>query len=256
MGLFDIFKKKNVAVESEVSEAPAPEEFKPEMGDAYVNMLSTYIGLARLQQLAFGRLVVKDREWSLDLDQGTISFGEDTYPAGLLGSESEITNTWLWAFANPGGFSEAVLEDGNKFYARCMAQHIDDIKGPEVSINDLVNGHNIASLASASHKEKVCYYRCPYQDGAAYVLVKNLPDAVFAPAKAIDVAKALTDLISQMPLNHTLLAKGILAQNCESINEEPGLLSGTFSDGSAIAIKLDDKGRIESITTPEVTQLS
>lgn len=251
MGLFDIFKKKKDAEPEVVVEEPSSREESREGSDAYLNMLSAYIGLARLQQLAFGRQVVDGREWSLDLEKGLITFGEDSYPAGLLGSESQITNTWLWAFANPGGFSEAVLEDGNKFYARCMAQHMDDIKGPEMPLTELVNGHNIASLASASHKEKVCYYRCPYEDGAAYVLVKNLPASVFEPANALDVAKAITDLIGQMPLNHTLLVKGILGQNCETTAEEPGLLSGTFADGATIQIKLDQLGRIESITTPQ-----
>src|SRR5438270_6611798 len=46
-------------------------------------------------------LVVGDDNWSLDSEAATLTFGESvTFPVQFLGTESEISNSWLWADAN------------------------------------------------------------------------------------------------------------------------------------------------------------
>ena len=52
--------------------------------------------------------VIGDASWWVNLDAGTIVFGgELEMRAGLLGTEA--AGTWLWGWANPGGFPEPVI---------------------------------------------------------------------------------------------------------------------------------------------------
>ena len=49
--------------------------------------------------------LVGERAWSADLEAGTITFGPDlTMGVALLGTEAD--GSWLWGWANPGGFPE------------------------------------------------------------------------------------------------------------------------------------------------------
>lgn len=41
-------------------------------------------------------LVVKNRDWSVDFQSGTLSFGRDSYPVQFIGSESTASDTWKW----------------------------------------------------------------------------------------------------------------------------------------------------------------
>ncbi len=53
------------------------------------------------RQLALARAVGK-QDWRCDLESGVPSFGPGRcWPVQILGTESEASRTWLWAWANP-----------------------------------------------------------------------------------------------------------------------------------------------------------
>jgi hypothetical protein len=243
MSLIDTWRKKHLSKPQE--EAPPRDTVRtPE----YFDSLSACIGPARLRQIAFGALVVRDRDWKLDLARGVLLFGEDAYPIQLLGTESYPDFTWQWAFAEAGVYPEAILAAAADFYARCMGEGMEELRGHILPMSPLVNGHNIASMAASIDPAGACYYRCPYENSAAFVLVGDLPDAVFAPAPVGSVVSAITDLIRQLPLNHGALAGNLLADNCAEVTErEDGSLLGRFADGATLTISFDEKGRIVSL---------
>lgn len=244
MGLFHQWRRKHLAKPEEHKDDSTPE---PIQTREYFDSLSACIGPARLRQLAFGRLVVRDRDWNVDFSSGMIRFGEDEYPIQFLGTESDASHTWLWAHVNPGDFPEAVLADGIRFYEQCLTEGMEELRGLELPLSPLVNGHNIASMAASTKEGGACYYRCPYENGAAYVLVAGLPDEVFAPASVKEVISTATDLIRQFPLNHGILMSNLLADNCTEVTEEHGVLTGRFADDATLTVRFDDKGRIISL---------
>jgi hypothetical protein len=129
-----------------------------------------------------------------------------------------------------------------------MAEGMEELRGHILPLSPLVNGHNIASMAASIDPAGACYYRCPYENRAAYVLVGNLPDAVFAPAPVGSVVSTITDLIRQLPLHHGALAGNLLADNCAEVTQgEDGSLLGRFADGATLTISFDEKGRIVSL---------
>lgn len=244
MGLFNQWRRKHLGNPEEQTNETPPEA--PGTRE-YFDSLSACIGPARLRQHAFGRLVVRDQDWNVDFSRGVIRFGEDTYPVQFLGTESEVSHTWLWAHVNPGDFPEAVLKRGIRFYEQCVAEGMEELRQEELPLTPLVNGHNIASMAASTTEGGACYYRCPYENGAAFVLVTGLPDDVFAPAPVQEVVSAAADLIRQFPLNHGILMSNLLADNCVEVVEENGVLTGRFADGTTLTVRFDEMGRITSL---------
>jgi hypothetical protein len=249
MSLSDTWRKRHLSKPQKVT----PPEIPPTPTDTvrtpeYFDSLSACIGPARLRQIAFGALVVRERHWKLDFARGVLLFGEDAFPIQLLGTESYPDFTWQWAFANEGAYPEAILAAASNFYTRCMAEGMEELRGHILPLSPWVTGHNIASMAASIDPAGACYYRCPYENGAIYVLVGNLPDAVFAPAPVGSVVATITDLIQQLPLNHGALAGNLLADNCAEVTQgEDGSLLGRFADGATLRISFDDKGRIVSL---------
>jgi len=53
------------------------------------------------RQLRLGTLIGDQHQWTFDMASGRLQFNEQhSFPVQLLGSESEESNTWLWAWAN------------------------------------------------------------------------------------------------------------------------------------------------------------
>jgi len=77
--------------------------------------------------------VAGERNWSVDLDEGTFMFGGDlTFGVQLLGSTAPGPQSWLWAWANPESFSLNVLAAANR--ARAMGEHY---SVPELTTGEL-----------------------------------------------------------------------------------------------------------------------
>jgi len=225
-----MFKKKK---------APSP---------VYRDLLSRYLGPALQHQRAFGREVVQDQEWFVDFGDGTIRFGERKYPVQFIGTESDVSHTWLWGVENVNGYPEDVLTVVNQFFNPFVLQNVPDLAKTHLRLSGAVNGHNIASVMAAMAKPPFCYYRCPYENGAAFVLVGDVPQQVFAPAGVNETADTITFLIREFELDHRTLAQSMLEKNAVSVSQEGEKFTGAFADGRTLEILFDAQGRIAHLS--------
>ena len=216
-----------------------------ERGD-FRQLFSACIGKAYANQLAFGEQVVNGQDWFIDLEEGFIQFGQDKYPMQLLGSESYVSNTWLWGWANPGDFSPAVLQDALSLQQIGEARHYEEFTGAEMDLGDLRGGHVFSSIAAMLSGGNTCYYRCPYDGGAAFVLVKDLPDDVFKPVDLQNFVQGIQQLIQLFEADHRLLVKGWLLQEGVEYREAEGAIVADFCS-QALEVRFDDLNRITGI---------
>ncbi|HZH91400.1 MAG TPA: hypothetical protein VEX70_12385 [Pyrinomonadaceae bacterium] len=120
-----------------------------------------------------------EHSWNFDLKTGLISFGRDRiFPFQLLGSESEYDGTWMWAWANPvSNINETLTQSSRRLREFGAANGIDEFCQPKFECKE-INGSLLSMVASGVCKAPA-YYRCPYDGGAAFILVDfggTLPD--------------------------------------------------------------------------------
>ena len=133
--------------------------------------------------------LIGDDDWNLDIQQATLSFSPSniSFDVQVLGSHSEVSNTWLWADANvEGDFSPASLEmcrrarrAGQELGQSCFIEdkhvYVDRFGEPTADTIAIVSSHMVGADA---------YYRCPYEAGALYVAIQ---DSRFRAAPDLDL---------------------------------------------------------------------
>ncbi len=215
------------------------------MHSPFQELLSGHIGAAFARQLAFAGFL-RERNWSLDLRTGKVGFGDDLeYPIQLLGSEAHNNNTWLWAWANrhidPAPESMIVATRLRKLGEE---RGIEQLAQPSFSL-DAADGHAIALVASGNHG-RCCYYRGPYDGGAAFFLVTGVPNSLLAPVSPERAITVVTEVISQFNVDHRLMVRSFLTSQGFEVREEPGSMAAS-REGGQIKLSFDELGRLTEI---------
>jgi uncharacterized protein DUF6882 len=154
---------------------------------------------------------VGELNWHFDVTSGLLSFGEQCrWQVQILGTEADDSQTWLWAWANEeSGIPTGLL--GSALVLRMLgeAQGIPELAEPEVLLSE-VNGHILAMIGSGVCRADA-YYRCPYDGGAAFVLIKdeNFPRCTEPPLAHI--ASVFPQAIASLDIpDHKLALTGYL----------------------------------------------
>lgn len=124
------------------------------------------------RQLLLAELI-GDLPWAYDLQTGTLSFGDRfAWQAEVLGTESEETGTWLWAWANEASNIPPDQQAASLKLRVLGEEHgIAVFTEPMVPL-DHVDGHAFASIVVGEGLGKA-YYRGPYEGGAAFLLITD-----------------------------------------------------------------------------------
>ncbi len=91
------------------------------------------------------------------------------------------------------------------------------------------------------------YYRGPYDGGALYFILKNVP---LAPISVQRISTTLTQVISSFEVEHLSMVRSFLSDLKLPFDEQPGLVRTT--DG-AIRIEFDALGRISNIQSSQTS---
>lgn len=199
------------------------------------------------RQLALGELL-GEHNWWLDLTAGTLSFGERLIcPVQVLGSEAENDQTWLWAWANSmSNIPAPLLRAAEHLRALGEQEGISELSDRLVSL-DRANGHMLATVAAG-----VCnadaYYRCPYEGGAAFVLleVPELRGSLDgSPQHLINV---FVQVASTFAINHQRTFMLYFEHRGYTLEASATLVEAHSPNGDLIRASFDPAGRLTEIT--------
>ena len=117
--------------------------------------------------------LIGDLPWVYNLRAGILSFGDRYHwKAEVLGTESEESRTWLWAWANEASNIPAQQQTASLRLKTLGEGHgIDVLTEPVISLEH-GNGHAFASIAVGEGLGKA-YYRGPYVGGAVFLLITD-----------------------------------------------------------------------------------
>lgn len=212
----------------------------------FLSLLSLSVGNAIAVQNRMGELVIKDNGWNVDLRNGEIAFGDKSFRCGILGTESHTSETWLWGWAHTeSGLPENAAAPSRR--AKRNLSECEEFTTAKFGLDELHTGHNLSMAAVGACEKNVCYYRCPYNDGALFVQIEELPFEVFEPLSAEKIIRQHMEIISAFYCDHRLLAAGMLHQNGFKVTEDMSA-DGAFSkimgerDGKVLRFEFENIG--------------
>ncbi|MCC4591911.1 hypothetical protein LL974_12265 [Xanthomonas campestris pv. cannae] len=214
------------------------------MSPAFRAALARHIGSAYARQLALAD-VLAERRWQVDLGEGRVHFGEDlSFPLQLLGTAADTSASWLWAWANTASnLPPALLTDAAALRAYGEREGIEELVAPSWAVGEDA-GHHIALLAGALRGR--CYYRAPYDGGALFFLLDEVPAAVFAPCDDARVLRLLGELPMQFELDHRAMTDGFLADQGFALQREPAQTVATRGN-TRIVLAFDAQERLTGV---------
>lgn len=200
------------------------------------------------KQLALADLI-GEAGWQLDLALGTISFGATlSFPVQILGSESQYSNTWLWAWANTqSNLPAAQVQAARRIRDLGLREHIDEFTEASVSLEQLT-GHQIALVATGIIGADA-YYRGPYAGGAIFVLLEAPIVRQHVDGSTLHLIKVFNQLISLFPMDHRRALKAYLRHRRYTPVETAVGIEAVGVDGAVIRASFDSHGRLVKLTT-------
>lgn len=198
---------------NKISALTTPVEFDK---SDFPSLLSLTAGTVIARQYRLGEFMGKD-DWRVDVTNHKITFGKHLFKKrefdiGLIGTESEYSNTWLWGWANTeSGLSEDFVAPSLE--AKQALQDCREFGESQLELDELCTGHNLSTVTVGIFDKNVCYYRCPYDGGAMFALIEGLPESIFEPLSLNEIMHRHLDIISSVHCIHRLLAAGLLHQN-------------------------------------------
>jgi len=116
--------------------------------------------------------------WSLDLGTGVLAFRKpheepQQLYVQVLGTQSDDSGTWLWAWANEAqSFAPHLLAAAEELRAHGVRHGVRELTAGEITCDARTNGDSIAAVASG-----VCRagrtFRASYPRGALYLLIRD-----------------------------------------------------------------------------------
>ena len=216
--------------------------------NSFANHFADHAASALARQMALGD-VLGQRPWDIDMQKGTLRFGEDlVFPIQLLGSHAFEAGSWLWIWANtqsniPPEHTEAAL----RIRQIGEAESIEEFTQPALQL-DPVTDHMIAMTCGGLQGGR-CYYRAPYTGGAVFVLLDNVPPEVTAPVPVARAVTVLTECIAQFELkDHRRLVESFLKQQAFNVTAaSPTDIAAERPGEGSVEISFDGLGRISNI---------
>lgn len=202
--------------------------------------------VAREKQEKFLRLV-GEHGLELDLDSGLARFTKHhAFPFQVLGTESENTLSWLWAWAD----EQTEMPEGLMKASRAMkvwleSKGLHEYAVPSVDV-DRADG-TMLSLIATEVSGAACAYRDHYEGGALFILLYGGEIGSQAPFDRRELVRNLDDLIERYDFNHRNALLSYFRSNGIAAADAAGAVSAALENGERIIAEFDAAGKLTSI---------
>ncbi len=211
-----------------------------------IEYFERYALAGREKQEKFLRLV-GEHGLELDLDAGTARFTKQhSFPFQVLGTESENTLSWLWAWADEQTeMPESLMRAAREMREWLEKNGLAEYALPSLDL-DRADG-TMLSLIATEICRAGCFYRDHYEGGALFILLYGSEIAAQAPFDRRELVRNLDDLIDRYEFNHRSALRSYLRASGIAAAETKDALSATLQNGEHLIAEFDASGRLTAI---------
>jgi hypothetical protein len=183
----------------------------------------------------------------LDLEAGSARFGASlTLPLQVLGTESDNSVTWLWAWAEEQTeMPEQVMRSSREMKAWLEQNGLRELALPSLDLG-VADGIQLACLATEVCRASA-FHRDGYEGGALFLLFFS--DQIDRqPGFTLDeLIGALLDLGSRYSFDHHRALAAYLRTRARSFVEQPASLHALLATGEQLFAEFDANGSVRTI---------
>lgn len=215
-----------------------------------MNELAQYLeqyGLVSLEKQEKFNSLIGEHTMELDFDAGVIRFSNAyEFPFQVLGTESDNTLTWLWAWAEEQTeVPEEHLRSALQMKEWGAKQNLTLFSSPSVDLN-IADGITI-SLISSEICSASCYYQDSYDGGALFLLLFGETIDTQAPLDAAGLLRQLSGLASTYDFSHRNAVRAYLRAKGLAFSEEGLVISGELESGENIRASFTEQDSLVSL---------
>lgn len=212
-------------------------------------LFTRHVGLSVDKQLCLAE-VVGDLRWSFDMDAGKLHFGTThSFDVQILGTQSDHSQTWLWAWANEqSGIPKPLLRAVGRILEYGRQHGVTEFTTPEIPINH-DGGHRLALVATGLVGAD-CYYRGPYEGGAVFLLLNGAePVRRKASVSAQHLVNSFLQAISSYEVKDQRAAlEAYLRVKGYVFTSTADVLVATRTTGERLSAEFDSLARLSKMT--------
>ncbi len=192
-------------------------------------------------------LLLGDHLHELDLDKGVIRCNDYEFTMQVIGTESDNTLTWLWAWADEQTeeLPQNLLDASLQLQDWGRSETVPEFTIPSLDL-DRADGHTV-SLVAAHVCSASCFYREVFEGGAVYILLfDNRIDAQF-PFDRERLLRSLRDLFSRYELNHRHAVISYLQLKGLPFSESGPSITFFLQSREQLRLEFDPQGILTSV---------
>ena len=188
----------------------------------------------------------------LDLDAGTARFSDSlVFPFQALGTESDNSLTWLWAWAEEQTeIPPKLLASALELRAWGEKEGLEELILPAVDL-DRADGTMLSLIASEICKASG-YYRDPYEGGTLFLLLSGiaLDDQLVFDRRGL--VRQLADLASRYDFNHRNALLSYFRARAIPATNAGDTISAELVNGERLVAVFDAAGQVRTINGEEL----
>src|SRR5436309_1927441 len=118
--------------------------------DTFMALFHDHVAASYDKQLIFNDVLEKiGRDYNLDAEKGLITFGgTESFAVQILGTESEISKTWLWIWGNETeGVAPESQRAASELRAYGQSHGVPELAIAEFRTSPEAGGHAVAMIA-------------------------------------------------------------------------------------------------------------
>ena len=212
----------------------------------FQELFESYV-LASAEHQEHGQEVVGGRPFSADLDEGVVELGDLRARAELLGTEATGPGSWLWSWANEGGYGDGVLRAAR--HARDVGERegVPELTTAELPLDGSPVGYRCAVVACGLAGGYV-YYPVEAAPGTTAYLLLDAPALALppvSPARAVTVVTGVAASGQVTDWHRALLSYASL-RGLEAHPDDRGVELRAGDQGT-VRVDLDELGRVAAV---------
>jgi hypothetical protein len=191
--------------------------------------------------------VLGEHTVDIDLDAGVARFSEGrAYPFQVLGTESENSLTWLWAWADEQTeVADSLLASARHMKVWGEQQGISELTLPSLDL-DRADGTMLSLIAS-----EVCgasgFYRDHYTGGNLFLLLTGVAVDERQVFDRRGLVRQFADLASRYDFNHRNALLAYLEARSGPCTPSGSMMSTELLTGERLVVEFDAGGQVRTI---------